>query len=119
MNDLEGDLSLVGRQRPARRLGAATLQRSGAGVPAAAAAVAFGFTLVTMFAAMHECVHRTAFRSQWLNNGVGWLAWLLSFYNSTFYRHYHGGIIASRRSRARIPNSRTRSRPASSATPSS
>jgi fatty acid desaturase len=41
---------------------------------------------VTMFAAMHEAVHRTAFRSLWLNNSVGWLAGLLSFYNSTFYR---------------------------------
>ena len=43
-----------------------------------------------MFAAMHESVHRTAFKSRWLNNAVGWFAGLLSFYNSTFYRHYHG-----------------------------
>src|SRR5437764_369989 len=50
------------------------------------AAVLFGFTLVTMFAAMHESVHRTAFKSTWLNDGVGWFAGLLSFYNSTFYR---------------------------------
>jgi fatty acid desaturase len=49
----------------------------------------YGFTLVTMFAAMHECVHHTAFESAWLNDGVGWFAGLLSFYNSTFYRPYH------------------------------
>src|SRR5437868_8749997 len=30
------------------------------------AAVIYGFTLVTMFAAMHEAVHRTAFKSTWL-----------------------------------------------------
>jgi fatty acid desaturase len=54
------------------------------------AAIAFGFTLVSMFAAMHESVHRTAFKSLWLNNAVGWFAGLLSFYNSTFYRYYHG-----------------------------
>jgi len=54
------------------------------------AAVAYGFGLVTMFAAMHESVHRTAFKSTWLNDSVGWFAGLLSFYNSTFYRHYHG-----------------------------
>jgi fatty acid desaturase len=54
------------------------------------AAIPFGFTLVTMFAAMHECVHRTAFKSRWLNDGVAWFAGLLSFYNSTFYRPYHG-----------------------------
>jgi fatty acid desaturase len=53
-------------------------------------AIVYGFTLVTMFAAMHECVHRTAFKTPWLNNSVGWLAGLLSFYNSTFYRYYHG-----------------------------
>ncbi|HMJ09954.1 MAG TPA: fatty acid desaturase [Polyangiaceae bacterium] len=53
-------------------------------------AVAFGFTLVTMFAAMHESIHRTAFESRWLNDSVGWFAGLLSFYNSTFYRYYHG-----------------------------
>src|SRR5882757_9014172 len=56
----------------------------------AACAVALGFTLVTMFAAMHESVHRTAFKSRWLNDAVAWLAGLLSFYNSTFYRPYHG-----------------------------
>ena len=56
----------------------------------AVALLAYGFTLVTMFAAMHETVHRTAFSSLSLNNGVAWFAGLLSFYNSTFYRHYHG-----------------------------
>jgi fatty acid desaturase len=54
------------------------------------AATALGFTLVTMFAAMHECVHRTAFESRRLNDAVGWVAGLLSFYSSTFYRPYHG-----------------------------
>lgn len=54
------------------------------------AAVLYGFTLVTMFAALHECVHRTAFKSAWLSNAVGWSAGVLSFYNSTFYRYYHG-----------------------------
>src|SRR5882724_1654923 len=48
-------------------------------------AVFLGFTLVTMFAAMHESVHRTAFKTRWLNDAVAWFAGLLSFYNSTFY----------------------------------
>src|SRR6187402_356410 len=56
----------------------------------ALAAVLLGFPLVTMFAAMHESVHRTAFESRWLNDAVGWFAGLLSFYNSSFYRPYHG-----------------------------
>ena len=56
----------------------------------AVALLAYGFTLVTMFAALHETVHRTAFASLALNNAVSWLAGVASFYNSTFYRHYHG-----------------------------
>ena len=54
------------------------------------AALALGFTLGTMFATMHEAVHRTAFKSRRLNDGVAWFAGLLSFYSSTFYRPYHG-----------------------------
>jgi fatty acid desaturase len=53
------------------------------------AMVLHGFTLVTMFAPMHECVHRTAFANKWANEAWGWLAGLLSFYNFTYYRHYH------------------------------
>jgi fatty acid desaturase len=48
-----------------------------------------GFVIVTMFAPMHECVHRTAFKSRRLNDFFGWLAGVLCFYNSTYYRRYH------------------------------
>jgi fatty acid desaturase len=48
-----------------------------------------GVTLVTMFAPMHECVHRTAFASRAANEIIGWIAGVLSFYNSTYYRYYH------------------------------
>ena len=48
-----------------------------------------GMSLVTMFAPMHECTHRTAFASPRVNDAVGWVAGLLSFYNSTFYRYFH------------------------------
>lgn len=48
-----------------------------------------GLTLVAMFAPMHECTHRTAFASPAANEAFGWLAGLLSFYNSTYYRYYH------------------------------
>jgi fatty acid desaturase len=48
-----------------------------------------GFTIVTMFAPMHECVHRTAFKSRRLNEIVGWIAGALCFYNFTYYRRYH------------------------------
>ena len=48
-----------------------------------------GAGLATCFAGLHECCHRTAFRSKQVNDAVAWLMGLLSFYNSTFYRRYH------------------------------
>ena len=48
-----------------------------------------GVTIVTFFAPMHECGHRTAFASPAANAIVGWVAGVVSFYNSTFYRYYH------------------------------
>jgi fatty acid desaturase len=53
------------------------------------ALVIYGFSFASMFATMHESVHRTAFSNKRLNDIVAWLAALLSFYNSTFYRYYH------------------------------
>ena len=53
------------------------------------AMVLHGLMLVTLFAPMHECVHRTAFASRAANIAVGWVAGVLSVYNSTFYRHFH------------------------------
>src|SRR5215831_17920069 len=48
-----------------------------------------GTTIVTMFAPMHECVHRTAFASRRANLASGWVAGVIGFYNATFYRHFH------------------------------
>lgn len=53
------------------------------------ALVVYGFSIASMFAPMHECVHTTAFAARPLNNAVAWGAGLLSFYNSTFFRYYH------------------------------
>jgi len=51
--------------------------------------LASGIGLATAFAPLHECCHRTAFRSRSVNDAVAWCAGLLCFYNSTFYRRYH------------------------------
>ena len=48
-----------------------------------------GITIVTLFAPMHETVHRTAFLSPTANVVVGWLAGVGSFYNWTFYWYFH------------------------------
>ncbi len=53
------------------------------------ALIVYGFSFAAMFAALHECAHRTAFADNRWNDVVAWLAGLLSFYNSTFYRRYH------------------------------
>ena len=53
------------------------------------AMVLHGITIVTMFAPMHECTHRTAFSSRRANDLVGWCAGVLSFYNATYYRYFH------------------------------
>jgi fatty acid desaturase len=56
------------------------------GIPAL---LLYGFSIAAMFAPVHECVHRTAFASNQVNDIVAWFAGLLSLYNSTFYRRYH------------------------------
>ena len=48
-----------------------------------------GVGLATCFAGLHECSHRTAFKSRWANDAAAWLLGLLSFYNATAYRRYH------------------------------
>jgi len=92
-SDAKGLLRLAGHLVSIGVTGAVytVARQRGAPLPLVAlCAVALGFTLVTMFATMHEAVHRTAFRSRALNDSVAWFAGLLSFYNSTFYRPYHG-----------------------------
>ena len=53
------------------------------------ALIVYGFSLAIMFAPLHESSHRTAFANNHLSDAVAWLAGLLSFYNSTFYRQFH------------------------------
>ena len=53
------------------------------------ALIFYGFSFAIMFAPLHESSHRTAFASNRLNDTVAWIAGLLSFYNSDFYRRYH------------------------------
>lgn len=92
-SDAKGLARLVGHLAALAAAGALVAwlgARGAAFAPRALATFVLGFTLVTLFAAMHESVHRTAFASQRLNDAVAWFAGLLSFYNSTFYRPYHG-----------------------------
>lgn len=49
-----------------------------------------GFTYATMFACMHESIHRTAFKNRKLNDVTAWVAGFLAFYNSAFFKISHG-----------------------------
>ena len=53
------------------------------------AMVLLGFTLTTLFAPMHECVHATPFASRRLNRLVGWVTGAAVGWNATYYRRFH------------------------------
>ncbi len=48
-----------------------------------------GIVLVFLFAPLHESVHRTAFRSRWLNDCVAWLAGLVLLLPPNWFRAFH------------------------------
>lgn len=53
------------------------------------ATVAHGVVLIALFAPLHETIHRTAFKSRWLNDGVGWLCGLLLVLPTEYFRFFH------------------------------
>lgn len=48
-----------------------------------------GVVLVFTFTALHECIHRTAFRSQWLNDGVAAVTGFVNIQPPTAFRYFH------------------------------
>ena len=54
-----------------------------------AALVLQGLFVVSLFGAMHEAVHSSAFRNRRLNEVVAWLAGLGILFNATYYRQFH------------------------------
>ena len=53
------------------------------------AMAAHGVALAYLFCPLHEGVHRTAFASRWLNDGVAWLAGAVIGLPAGFYRTFH------------------------------
>ncbi|MGZ0187301.1 MAG: fatty acid desaturase [Alphaproteobacteria bacterium] len=53
------------------------------------AMVLLGFTITTLFAPMHECVHATPFASRRLNRLIGWITGAAVGWNATYYRRFH------------------------------
>jgi fatty acid desaturase len=48
-----------------------------------------GAALVFLFAPLHECIHRTAFRSIWLNDAVAWVFGAVLVLPPNWFRHFH------------------------------
>lgn len=54
-----------------------------------AAMAVHGVFLVALFAPLHECVHRTAFKNRRLNDVVAVIIGLLLFQPARYFRHFH------------------------------
>ena len=48
-----------------------------------------GLFVVSLFGAMHEAVHDSAFRTRWLNRALARLAGLGILFDATYYRRFH------------------------------
>lgn len=53
------------------------------------ALVAHGIVLSFLFAPLHETVHRTAFRSRWLNDAVAWICGAVLVLPPRYFRAFH------------------------------
>lgn len=52
-------------------------------------AVVLGLVQATLFAALHECTHLTAFRSRRVNHSVAWLSGFAVLWAPSTYREFH------------------------------
>ncbi len=48
-----------------------------------------GFVLVFLFAPLHETIHRTAFRSRWINTTVSWICGPVLMLPPDYFRAFH------------------------------
>ena len=55
----------------------------------APATVLHGAVLVFLFAPLHETIHRTAFRTRWLNDAVAWVCGALLLLPPKYFRYFH------------------------------
>ncbi len=53
------------------------------------ALVYHGMVLCFLFCALHECIHRTAFASRWLNDLVAWICGALLMLPPQYFRLFH------------------------------
>jgi fatty acid desaturase len=70
---------------------------------AIAAGFAHGVVISHLFAPLHECSHRTAFRSRWLNEGVYWACGLVLGLTPLAFRYQHADHHAYTQNAERDP----------------
>jgi fatty acid desaturase len=63
------------------------LARGSAWLPASM--LPYGILLVFLFAPLHETIHRTAFWSRWLNDGVAWACGAVLLLPPEYFRAFH------------------------------
>ena len=49
----------------------------------------YGVVLIFLFSALHETIHRTAFRSRWANDAVAWVAGMALVLPPGYFRLFH------------------------------
>jgi fatty acid desaturase len=69
----------------------------------APALVLHGTVLCFLFCALHESIHRTAFASRWLNDGVAWICGALLMLPPDYFRLFHFAHHRFTQDRARDP----------------
>ena len=63
-----------------------------------------GLCVTFLYSPMHECSHRTAFRSRWINESVSWFVCLIYVSTPTFYRYKHGAHHVHTQIRGKDPD---------------
>jgi fatty acid desaturase len=67
------------------------------------ALVLHGIVLSFLFCALHESIHRTAFATPWLNDGVAWICGALLVLPPEYFRQFHFAHHRFTQDRARDP----------------
>lgn len=71
-----------------------------------------GIFITFLFAPLHETIHRTAFRSRWLNDGLAWFCGAVLLLPPVYFRYFHFAHHRHTQDRERDPEIAT-PRPAS------
>ncbi|HXV24314.1 MAG TPA: fatty acid desaturase [Alphaproteobacteria bacterium] len=88
-SDRAGLVRLIGHVGTLAGTGALVLLAWGQPLLLLPAMAVHGAVLVFLFAPLHECIHRTAFRSRWPNDGVALVCGLVLLLPPHYFRAFH------------------------------